>query len=153
VKAFRFNLERVLDWRTVQLRTAEEKLTQLRQQLAALLQQEEQVLAAYRDNSAKVLSSQTIEGVELQRLAAFRVRTTHLLQAILRQRAQYEALILEQRQRLLKARKDHRILEKLRDTRFKNWVYLNDREIESTAAEAYLSNWNRREADGKSGIE
>ncbi len=55
--------------------------------------------------------------------------------------------------KLLKARKDHRILEKLKETRYKNWVYLNEREIESTAAEAYLSKWARLETDRKNGNE
>lgn len=149
MKTFRFNLERVLEWRTIQLRAAEEKLTQLRQHFSKLLQQEEQIQAAYRDNAERLLASQTLEGAELQVLAAYRVRTDNLHQALQKQKAQCEALIHEERQRLLKARKDHRILEKLKETRFKNWVYLNERDIEATAAEAFLSKWARLDAEDK----
>ncbi len=151
MKTFRFNLERVLEWRTIQLKAAEEKLTQLRQQLSTLLQQEEQIRAAYRDSAERLLSAQTLGGAELQVLAAYRVRTDNLYQALQKQKAQCEALMHEQRQRLLKARKDHRILEKLKETRFKNWVYLNERDIEATAAEAFLSKWARLDAENKNG--
>ena len=151
MKTFRFNLERVLEWRTIQLKAAEEKLTQLRQQLSTLLQQEEQIRAAYRDSAERLLSAQTLGGAELQVLAAYRVRTDNLYQALQKQKAQCEALMHEQRQRLLKARKDHRILKKLKETRFKNWVYLNERDIEATAAEAFLSKWARLDAENKNG--
>ncbi len=53
--------------------------------------------------------------------------------------------IAEQRKQLLKARKDFRVLEKLKEKRFKGWVYLSDREIEDNAAEAYISRWSQSE--------
>jgi len=56
-------------------------------------------------------------------------------------------LVLEQRQRLLKARTDHRVLEKLKERRWRQWVYLNDRELEETAAEVYLAKWPREGVD------
>jgi hypothetical protein len=146
VKAFQFNLERVLEWRRVQLLAAEEQLTQLQSQLHLLSQQEEKVLAAYRDSAEKLLSSATLAGGELQALAAFRERTNRLHQTLRARKARCEVLVAEQRQRLLKARKDHRILERLKEQRLKNWIYLNDREVESIAAETYLVNWVRTEA-------
>jgi hypothetical protein len=60
-------------------------------------------------------------------------------------RAQCDGQIREQRKQLLKARKDYRVLEKLREKRFQGWTYLNDREIEENAAEAYISRWSQPE--------
>ena len=62
-------------------------------------------------------------------------------------RSRCEAQMTEQRQRLLKARKDCRVLEKLKEERHKEWSYLGDREVEETAAESYISSWLRSNAD------
>ena len=62
---------------------------------------------------------------------------------------QCEKLITEQRQRLLKARTDHRVLENLKERRWRQWVYLNDREVEGTAAEVYLAKWGREDQETK----
>ena len=143
MKAFRFHLDRVLAWRATELRAAEERLAQLQHQLLALSRQEAQLLADYYDNAGRLMSSPTIVGSELTALGVFRERTGRMHQALRAQRAQCEAHIAEQRQKLLKARKDYRILEKLKERRRRNWVYLNDREVESIAAEAHLVNWIR----------
>jgi hypothetical protein len=55
---------------------------------------------------------------------------------------------VEQRKRLLQARRDHTVLEKLKEKRLRTWSYLSDREIEETAAEAYISKWARNESEG-----
>ena len=50
MKTFRFPLQRVLEWRALQLRVEEEKLAGLQQQLVSLLQLREK-LAAERNRS------------------------------------------------------------------------------------------------------
>ena len=62
-------------------------------------------------------------------------------------RTQCEAQIAEQLKRLLKARKDCRVLEQLKEKRHKAWSYLGDREVEDTAAESYISSWLRSNAE------
>ena len=64
-------------------------------------------------------------------------------------RKNLEIHIAEQRRRLLKARKDCKVLENLKDRRKKAWTYLSDREIENTAAESYISNWARSNAESQ----
>ena len=147
MKAFRFNLEKVLEWRAIQLRTAEEKLTQLQHSLSLVSQQEQELLTDYRGHEEKLISSPVLEGSDLHALASFRERTIRLIQALQAQKAQWEALIVEQRQHLLKARSNHRILEKLKERRLRDWMYLHDREIENTAAEVHLANWVRMESE------
>jgi len=46
VKSFKFSLQRVLDWRALQMRTEEEKLAMLQRKLAALAQREQSLTAA-----------------------------------------------------------------------------------------------------------
>jgi flagellar export protein FliJ len=143
VKSFQFPLQRVLDWRGIQLRAEEEKLAGLLQKLASLLQREKTLTAVQSRSEVAVLSSPCIEGSDLRALSGFRARIKNERAALKTSRAHCEAQIVEQRKRLLKARKDCRILEQLKDKRHKEWTYLGEREIEETAAESYISRWLR----------
>jgi len=61
MKTFRFPLQRVLEWRSLQQRVEEEKLAGLQQQHAGLLQVREQLSAA-RDRSESHLFSSGVAG-------------------------------------------------------------------------------------------
>jgi flagellar export protein FliJ len=147
VKSFHFPLQRVLDWRGLQMRSEEEKLAGLQHALAALIQRENALVAADLKAEMDLVKLASISGPELQALAAFQKRVKTDRAALVAQRAQCVAQIGEQRKRLLKARRDFRVLEKLKERRWKTWTYLTDREIETTAAEAYISKWIRSELE------
>ena len=149
MKTFRFPLQRVLEWRALQLRVEEEKLAGLQQQLASLLQMREKVAAARNRSQSHLFASGTAAGSDLQTWALYQARLAKQEELLKTQMAQCEKLILEQRQRLLKARTDHRVLERLKERRWRQWVYLNDREQEDTAAEVYLSKWSREDLESK----
>jgi len=150
MKTFRFPLQRVLEWRAVQLRVEEEKLAGLQQQLASLLQSREKLAAARDRSESHLFASGAAAGSDLQSWALYQARLAKQQEVLKGQVLECEKLILEQRHRLLKARTDHRVLEKLKDRRWKQWVYLNDREVEGTAAEVYLAKWGREDAENKS---
>jgi flagellar protein FliJ len=150
VKIFRFPLQRVLEWRALQLRVEEEKLAGLQQHHASLLQLGEKLAAERNRSQAQLFSSGTAVGSDLQSWALYQARLVKQQEILKIQLAQCEKLTLEQRQRLLKARTDHRVLEKLKERRWRQWVYLNDRELEDTAAEVYLSKWSREDLENKS---
>ena len=145
MKAFRFSLQRVLEWRAVQLRTEEEKLSQLQQQLSALQIRDKELAASLVKSDLELRSRAVIPSVELAAITGFRHRVdSHRLK--LRQAcAKLEREIDEQRKRLLDARKDHRVLEKLKEKRRAEWTYLHDRELENIAADAFLAQWARPE--------
>jgi len=143
VKSFKFSLQRVLDWRALQMRTEEEKLAMLQRKLAALAQREQSLTAAQSKSERDVLSRPFIDGSQIKALAAFRLSIEHGRASIRASRAQCEALLVEQRMRLLKARRDLRVLEKVKENRLKEWQSLSDREVEDTAAENYISQWAR----------
>ena len=148
MKSFQFPLQRALDWRAVQMRTEEEKLAALQRQLAALIHREKVLMAAQLKSQLGLFSQPCISGSELRALAAFQARIRRERAAVNTERGPCEARIAAQRTRLLKARKDYRVLEKLKQKRWKSWVYLNDREAEHTAAEAYISQWGRSAIEG-----
>ena len=150
MKTFRFPLQRVLEWRALQLRVEEEKLAGLQQHLASLLQLGEKLAAERNRSQSQLCSSGTAAGSDLQSWALYQARLVKQQEILKTQLAQCEKLTVEQRQRLLKARTDHRVLEKLKERRWRQWVYLNDRELEDTAAEVYLSKWSREDLENKS---
>jgi len=150
MKAFRFPLQRVLEWRSLQLRVEEEKLAALQQQLTSLLQLREKLAAARNRSESHLFASGTAAGSELQSWALYQARLAKQQELLETQLAQCEKLIVEQRQRLLKARTDHRVLEQLKERRLRQWVYLNDREVEDTANEVYLAKWTREDLENKS---
>ncbi len=150
MKIFRFPLQRVLEWRALQLRVEEEKLAALQQQLASLLQMREKLAAERNRSQSNLFASGSAAGSELQTWALYQARLVKQQELVKAQLLQCEKLTLEQRQRLLKARTDHRVLERLKERRWRQWVYLNDRELEDSAAEAYLSKWSREDSENKS---
>ena len=147
MKTFRFPLQRVLEWRALQLRVEEEKLAALQQQLASMLELREKLAAERNRSQSHLFESGTAAGSDLQSWALYQARLVKQQELLKAQLVQCEKLTLEQRQRLLKARTDHRVLERLKERRWRQWVYLNDRELEDTAAEVYLSKWSREDLE------
>jgi len=150
MKTFRFPLQRVLEWRALQLRVEEEKLAGLQQHLASLFQTREKLASARDRSEAHLFASGAAAGSDLQSWALYPARLAKQQELLKTQLAQCEKLIVEQRQRLLKARTDHRVLERLKERRWRQWVYLNDREVEDNAAEVYLAKWGREDLENKS---
>ena len=143
---FQFPLQRVMEWRALQVRSEEEKLTGMQQQHEALVLREKALTAAELNSEMGLLKMPTIDGNDLQALSQFQARIHTERRNLQVRRKHFEAQIVEQRKHLLKARRDHRVLEKLKETRWRTWTYLNDREIETIAAEAYMSKWIREMA-------
>lgn len=148
MKTFKFSLQRVLDWRALQLRAEEEKLATLQNKLTAIVAREKALFEAELQAEIELAKSDALTGMDLQRFAAFQLRVRSENASLKASRIQCDAQIVEQRKRLLKARKEVRVLEKLKEKRFETWTYLNDREVETIAAEAYISKWARPELEG-----
>jgi flagellar export protein FliJ len=149
MKAFQFPLQRVLEYRALQMRTEEEKLSAIQNQLAEVLHRENALTAAQLNAEMNLLGRTLVEAAEFRALSAFQLRIRSEKTSLVAARKNLEAQIAEQRKRLLKARKDCKILENLKDRRKKAWTYLSDREIENIAAEAYISNWARSNAESR----
>jgi len=149
MKTFHFPLQRVLEYREVQMRTEEEKLSTIQNQLAEVLHRENALTAAQLNAEMNLLGRPLVEAAEFRALSAFQLRIRSEKVSLLAARKNLEIQIAEQRKRLLKVRKDCKVLENLKDRRKKTWTYLSDREIENTAAESYISNWARSNAESK----
>jgi flagellar export protein FliJ len=143
MKSFRFPLQRVLDWRGMLMRVEEEKLAGLQYKLASLIKQEQELMAEQARSAGCLLGSTLISGSDILALAAFQARIQRGIASLKASQAQCQVQMAEQRKQVLKARKDCRVLEKLKEKRLKAWTYLSDREVEDTASENYISQWVR----------
>ncbi len=152
MKAFQFPLQRVLEYRELQMRTEEEKLSTIQNQLADVLHRENALTAAQLNAEMNLLGRPVVDASEFRALSAFQLRIRSEKVSLLAARKNLETQIAEQRKRLLKVRKDCKILENLKDRRKKAWTYLSDREIENTAAESYISNWARSNAESQENL-
>jgi flagellar export protein FliJ len=139
VKAFKFPLERVLDWRHLQMRAEEEKLAALQRRLDLTNHRRNALTSAELKSEWGLLKLTSVPGSELQALAAFQIRVRKECAALDLERLQCEKWIAAQRLKLLKARKDFRVLERLREKRKQAWTYLSNREVEDAAADAHIS--------------
>jgi flagellar export protein FliJ len=144
MRAFEFPLRRVLEWRRTQFELEENKL----RQLAATL--EELRLAAVRLDLVKgraevaVRQSAVVEACDLWALAAYRQRLIAELKALALRRTACQREVDAQRQKVMEAQRQCRLLEKLEQRRRAEWSWAADREMENLAAESFLALWNRQ---------
>jgi flagellar export protein FliJ len=139
MKAFRFPLEKVLGWRHLQMRAEEEKLAALQEQMEVLTRRANALAAAEMNSKLEVLNAPAVQGSHLHALTAFQARVQKERAVLAVETVQCERRITIQRARLLKARKDYRVLEKLRERRKDAWTYSFNQETENAAADAHLS--------------
>lgn len=141
MKAFRFPLERALDWRRMQLDVEQSKI----QAIAARIQQldtQRRGLSAERSLAEReVLHAKTIEGRDLARIAAFQLHVRNAELTITETRGRYEHELTAQREKLVEAQRQVKLLQNLRDKRMTRWSADLAREQEQFAGEAFLARW------------
>jgi len=139
---FAFRLERVLRWRQAKLELEQFALSRL----AAECTRWDLTLAGFESTRASeealVLSRNTVTGEEFGALDRYRKHLQQQKQIALDRRQAAGLKMEEQRGRVMLARRESRLLEKLRDVRRKDWEEAVNREFESLAAETYLARWS-----------
>jgi flagellar export protein FliJ len=144
---FKFRLERVLEWRELQMRAEEEKLAVAQQRLEAVEHRIRALASAELKSEWGLRKLPAVAGTDLHALSAFQDRARKLREGLELEKQQGEKQVAAQRTRLLRARKDFRVIERLRENRLSAWQYLSAREIESIAADAHNSKLIRSRDD------
>jgi flagellar export protein FliJ len=144
MRRFRFRLETVLGWRRVNLELEETKLQRLFGELHQIDLAAERLDAEKAEAERAVLRSASVEADDLAALDRHRLHVAREKQRLRRQRADCQRRIAAQREQVLKAERDVRLLEKLKERRLAEWQVGADREQEALASELFLARWNRR---------
>lgn len=145
MKRFRFSLESVLRWRRNRLEQEQLRLQGLLAERATIQQRIRDCESQRRQAEQTVLRAALIQPQELAALEAYR-RWLRQQRARLEQAASdCEARIAAQREVVLEARRELRLIEKLKERRLTEWEAEAARELEGLAAETYLAQWGRRQ--------
>lgn len=144
MRRFQFRLESVLNWRKTQLELEEDKLERL---FAEQRRIEESLASLEQDRAAagrQVLDAPVVEATQLQALEEHRAHLARRKQLLLAERGGCAQRIQTQRGCVLKAERNLRLLENLKERRLEEWRAETDREQEALAGEAFLAQWHRR---------
>ena len=128
------------------MRAEEEKLAALQRHLELLTQRANALTSAALTSKLSVLKTTLMQGSELHSLTAFQAQVKKERAVLAVETAQCERRVAVQRARLLKAQKDLKVLEKLRERRMGDWTYAYNREVEDAAADAHISKLVRGES-------
>jgi hypothetical protein len=141
MNAFRFRLDRVLEWRRTQLELEENNFRRETAALAALDRVRAELEAAGVKAEVQVRQSRTITGRELAALGEFRLLVRSREADIARQRAERVKSLAAQRAVLLEAQRRCHLLERLKERRLEEWRLAGNKETEDLASETYLAQW------------
>ncbi len=139
MKKFAFRLDSALKWRNTQLQLERAKLgtllndeTRLKSELETLARQRSEAVASLQQ-------AERFETMELRALSAYLIgasaRENQLHESIARRRY----TIQQQRQQVLAAERNFRLLEKLREKRLDEWNAEFHKHIDAAAEEAWLA--------------
>jgi flagellar export protein FliJ len=141
MKKFRFPLQRVKDWRDMQARIEEGQLERLYLE-AQVVDARLAELAGQQVRSEQALrASGGASGTEWGAFDTFRRHLTAERARLEKQRADCGVRIAAQLHTVAEKRRGVRLLELLKEDRFKIWEREFHREIEAEADQAYLSRW------------
>jgi flagellar biosynthesis chaperone FliJ len=142
--AFRFRLERVLDWYGKELRVEQGRLGLC---LSALRTVQDSLLRLDAERTAverELIAQLSIPGCEFAALGLYRLRVRKHELELVEDRGRREQAVREQTGKVQQAQRKVRLLEKLRERRVAEHLYAEDRELENLAADAYLARWATR---------
>jgi hypothetical protein len=143
MNAFRFPLQKALDWRRTQLEIEEVRYKQQSAELAALDRQQAETEASGIRVETEVRAWPSIAGSDLAALDRFRLRIKKEEARIADQRLAAARKATEQQEKMLEARRRARLLERLREKRLTEWQSAQAKELDALAGESYLAQWNR----------
>jgi flagellar export protein FliJ len=144
MQRFRFRLESVLAWRRLHLELEETKLQRLFEELRRVDLAGQRLDAEKAQEERAVLYAASVEARELAALESYRQHVRREKERLRKERADCQARVAAQRGLVLKAERDVRLLEKLREKRLGEWQAAADKEQEALASELFLAQWHRQ---------
>jgi hypothetical protein len=143
MKKFAFSLGRVMDYRQTLERLEEAKLQTLYAELRGIDERKASIHDERTRSERAVREGKHASGLELAALDTFRRFAVAELTRLELKRADCAKRIAAQIQMVAQKRREVRLLDQLRGSRWKAWQREADREIDQHAEEAYLAKWKR----------
>jgi flagellar export protein FliJ len=144
---FHFPLDRVLRWRSLEFALEQAKLKRLGQEQIRLQMQAATLGAEKSRLSASLVTLPDPRGEDLRATVGYGGSLRRRAEKISELRTRCERDLAVQKKKYNEARQRLQLLEELRERKLEEWRYEQAKELESVAAEAYLSGWNRERRD------
>jgi flagellar export protein FliJ len=121
----------------------------LQEELAALDHAIEQVEQSREQSARSMAAAAQAKGEDLRALTHFYSRLDRERAALDEKKSSCAQRLARQRQSYTEARREHRLLEKLREKQMAEWTREARREVDKVAGELYLARWKGdKETDG-----
>lgn len=143
MRRFHFPLDRVLRWRSLEFGLEQAKLKRLGQEQIRLQMQAAALGAEKSKLSATLVSLPDARGEDLRAMVSYGSSLRRRADRLSEQRNRCERDLAAQKKKYNEAKQRVQLLEELRERKLAEWRYDQAQELESLAAESYLSNWNR----------
>jgi hypothetical protein len=143
MKRFDFPLERVRRWRSEQASLEELKLQQFRAEVEALAAGRREIQEELCDTERQVLGQASIDPLELESLDSYRFHVRARVRDFEQREVQGEAKVVEQRQKVIEARRRFELLDRMRTNKLGAWRAAAAKEQEDLAAELFLARGRR----------
>jgi hypothetical protein len=144
--SFQFPLQKALDWRRTQLGLAEAGLQQQLAALAELDRARVELETVGRRTEVEVREFHPLAGGDLSALGSFRLLVKTQERQLAARRVECQKEVAVRQAAMLEARRRCRLLERLKERRWAEWLSARDRELEELASDSYLAQWSRRPA-------
>ena len=151
MKSFDFPLDKVRLYREKQAQIEESKLERLYTGRRTVEARRDTLNRHRSETERSLLSAQYANAAELAALDRWGRFVEQQNQVFAKQLAQCDAEIAAQRARVMEARRQFQLLDKLKEKRVAIWRAACDRELEQQAAESYLARWSREQGLVESG--
>jgi len=139
MKRFHFPLETVRRWRLERAGIEEVKLRQILGEKQKLAAAKGQIQGQLSQTVQQVLGQPSIPAFELESLDSFSVHVRGRVRKLDSQERECEARIVDQRNKVLKARRQFELIERLRQKALTEWRAAGNKEQEDLAAELFLA--------------
>jgi hypothetical protein len=143
MKRFDFPLERVRRWRSEQASLEELKLQQLRGEVARLAEAKQQIEAEAAHSAQQTIAQATLDPIELTSLESYRLHVRRRAHELENLKRQCETKVVEQRQRVIEARRQLELLDRLYHKAWQEWQAASNKGQEEFAAELFLAKSTR----------
>jgi flagellar FliJ protein len=143
VKRFRFPLDSLLRLRELNMEREDEKLAVLFAEKKRLEQELESLRSDRASAGAALARQHELASCDLRATASYIVGLNSRITILAEQVKHLSEDIRRQQQQCLEARRDHKIVEKLKERRLGEWSQEAARQQESLASEAFLAKHGR----------
>lgn len=150
MKPFRFALQRILEFRAARVEEEERKLTVLREQLGALDREIRRIEESRQEASRSTATADGLSGEDLRALTRFCLRMDRERAALDQKKSACAQRLEQLRRSCLEARREHRLLETLRERQLAEWTRESGREVDRVAGELFLARWQADKPSGGS---